>query len=184
MSTQPQPPLTNTTLVPHRSIASMGTFRARGHYWRMIIKETVPPYESLFGVVEILAGVLESPGSWAHAKLREMTARNADWKALESAPPNDVAKKLALRVLKSAHALRPLEPSYITASAEGGVGIVYRSKDKYAAFECRNAGDLRLLWFDLRGDPHSIRVKPQGIELALKRVAAIHTPNARTSESR
>jgi len=162
----------------------MGTFSA-GHYRGMITaEETVPSYESLIGVVEILANVMESPASWAHSKLSGMTACDADWKAIESAPPNDVAKRLAFSVLKSAHALRPIEPSYVTASAEGGVGIVYRSNVKYAALECLNTGDLRLLWFDLGGAPHSIKVRPRRIGEALKQIAAIHAPNARASQSR
>jgi hypothetical protein len=184
MSSQPRLPLINATLVPTRRIASMGTFRALVHYRGMMIEETVPSYESLIGVVEILANVMDSPASWAHAKLREMTARDANWRALKSAPPNSVAENLALKVLMVAHSFRPLEPSYVTASAEGGVGIVYRSNEKYAAFECLNTGDLRLLWFDLSGAPHSKKLRPQRIRQAMKQVEAIHTPDARSSKLR
>src|SRR5258708_26665175 len=113
MSTQLLPPLINATRIPHRRIASMGTFRAHGRYRGMMIRETVPPYESLIGVVEILAEVMDSPASWAHAKLREMTALDANWKALKSAPPNKTAERLALNVLIAAHSFRPLEPSYV-----------------------------------------------------------------------
>jgi hypothetical protein len=185
MSTQPLLPTSSpakSTFVPHRRIASMGTFRAQGHYRGMMIKETFPSYDSLTGVVDILAHVMDSPASWAHAKLREMTARDANWKDLESAPPNNVAENLALKVLKAAHSFRPLEPSYVTASAEGGVGIVYRSAKNYSAFECLNTGDLRLLWFDLSGKPHSKKISPRAIRQALKQIEAIHTPNARSTE--
>jgi len=150
----------------------------------MTTKETIPSYESLTGVVEILADVMESPASWARSKLREMTARNADWKVLRSAPPNAEAENLAVKVLTIAHSFRPFEPSYVTASAEGGVGIVYRSDKKYAAFECRNTGDLRLLWFDVGGNPHSKKVNPRSIRQAIKQIEEIHNgPNAGTSQS-
>jgi len=148
------------------------------------MEETFPQYESLATVVQILRDALESPESWALSKLEEMTARGANWKALKSAPPNKTAKRLALRVLKEAHSMRPLEPSYVTASAEGGVGIVYRANDKYAAFECLNGGDLRFLWFGLNGEPHARKINPQRIRQALKQVEALHMPNARSAESR
>jgi hypothetical protein len=178
MSTLPRPPLTNT-VVPNRRIASMGTLRTQSHY-RILIKETVPSYESLSGVVAILANAMDSPASWAHAKLRDMTALDANWKALKSAPPNSTAEKLALRVLTVAHSFRPLEPSYVTASAEGGIGIVYRSDRTYSAFECLNTGDLRLLWYDLNGEPHSKKISPQRIRTALKQIGALRAAKCQT----
>jgi hypothetical protein len=142
----------------------------------MMITETIPSYESLTGVVEILADVMESPASWADVKLREMTARKANWTLLKSAPPNKAAENLARRVLILAHSLRPFEPSQVTASADGGVGIVYRSVEHYAAIECMNCNQLWLLWFDAANEPQSRRVKKtdQEIKKALEQVAALH----------
>jgi len=139
------------------------------------MQETFPRYENLANVVQILADILDSPESWARSKLREMTARGANWKAMKSSPPNDAADKLALRVLKIAHAMRPLEP-YVTASADGGVGIVYKSDRTYTAIECLNTGRLWLLWFDANGEPQSRRVKKTEGEIkkALECIAALH----------
>jgi hypothetical protein len=130
------------------------------------------------GVVEILAGGIESPMSWARAKLAGMTARDADWSTLNSAPPNRDAERLALKVLVAAHSLLPLEPSYVTASAEGGVGIVYRDDAKYAAFECLNSGELRFLWFDVDAEPHSKRLGSKRIYAALKQIQSMYTLHA------
>ena len=175
MSTMSQSPFLKTTLRPRR-IASMGTFRPHYQYRRIAAKETFPSYESLISVVDILADVLDSSASWGRAKLREMTARRANWAALKSAPPNTTAESLALEVLIAAHALRPLEPSQVTASADGGVGIVYKSAQRYAAIECLNTDQIWLLWFDASGEPQSRRVKKtkEGIKEALAQIVALH----------
>jgi hypothetical protein len=161
--------------ISQRRIASMGTIRTRSRYRKVPMEETFPRYESLATVLHILSDVLESPESWSHAKLREMTARDADWKAMKSAPPNNAAKGLALRVLRLAHALRPIEPS-LTASADGGIGIVYKSDQTYAAIECLNAGRLWLLWFDANREPQSRRIKNTDLDIkkALECAAALH----------
>ena len=85
------------------------------------------PYRSLEGVVKDFG---ENAESWASKQIQQMTARDADWKELGSEPPNTQAESTAVAVLKEAFSLRPLTPSYVTASAEGGVGIVYRSSEK------------------------------------------------------
>jgi hypothetical protein len=146
----------------------------------MTTGETFPSYKSLSGVIQILADVLESPRSWARAKVKEVKARNINWKALKWDPPNDAAERLAFNVLKMAHAMRPLEPSMVTASAEGGIGIVYKSEQRYAALECLNSGQIWLLWFDANGEPQSEEVNrdADGIRRALAQVAAIHALHA------
>jgi hypothetical protein len=173
MSTFPRPPFTTSPAVPNRRVPSVGTFRPHCRYRQVTAEETFPLYESLAPVVEILADVLESPVSWARSKLRHMTGRDLDWKVLKSSPPNRVAEDLALRVLKAAHSLRPLEPS-VTASAEGGIGIVYKSERRYAAIECLNSRQLWMLWFDSKGEPQSRRVKRKEIDNMLRQIAEIH----------
>lgn len=177
MSTQPSN--FGSALAPRRVGASMGTLRS-GSYAQIAIAGTVPPYESLTGVVEVLRDTMESPVSWAHAKLREMTGRAANWKSIGSAPPNAVAEKVALTILKAAHRIRPLEPTYVTASAEGGVGIVYRTAARYAAIECLNQGGIRLLWYDADKAPHSRRIKfsEKAIAGAIRKIAALLHGNA------
>lgn len=173
MSTQPcLPP---SWVPPRRPVASMGTTR-RGVYYRIRIASTIPAYESLGNVVHILADASESPISWATAKLRDMTARNVNWEALGSDPPNFGAESHALTVLQKAHAIRPIEPAYVTASATGGVGIVYKSPGRYAAIECSNNGNIRLLWFDVDKVPKSRRIQntKAAIARALEHIKKLH----------
>ena len=173
MSITPQPPL-KATIRPRR-VASMGTFtRTHRPYRRTMVEETFPSYESLIGVVDILADA--SSASWSRTKLREMTASTANWTALKSEPPNSTAERLALKVLTAAYAIRPLEPSQVTAAADGGIGIVYKSEQRYAAIECLNIDQIWLLWFDASAEPQSRRVRKTegGIKAALEQIAALH----------
>jgi hypothetical protein len=154
----------------------MGTSKPCTRYPTLATREAVPPYDSLIGVIDVLRGAMDSPVSWSKAKLGEMTAKNANWTLLNSAPPNNTARKLALNVLKLAHAYRPLEPSLITASADGGIGIVYKSDQRYAAIECLNINQIWLLWFDVLNQPQSRRVKVTRSEIkkALEELSALH----------
>jgi len=139
-----------------------------------------PPDGSSWGPA--ISMLTPEPGEvWARARLRGMTALNADWENLGSERPNSRAKNCAREILTAAYLLLPLEPSYVTASADSGVGIVYRANGKYAAFECLNSGVRRFLWFDAHGEPHSRRIKTdRGIRRALKTVRALHA-DARVS---
>lgn len=156
----------------------MGISGVPGRYSGMIIGETVPSYEARVGVVGMVGALASGAELWARSKLDEMTSLDANWEALDAAPPNQIAEDLALSVLTSAHSLRPLEPTYVTASVDGGVGIVYRSLGRYSAFECLNSGGIRLLWFGDDGNPHSKKVSLRGVKKALKQVEAIHAPDA------
>jgi hypothetical protein len=133
-----------------------------------------PPHGSSWGsAVGML--VPDPAETWARAKLRGITATGADWEALGSERPNGKAKNIAREVLTAAYSLRPLEPTYVTVSADGGIGIVYRAEGKYAAFECLNSGTKRFLWFDANGEPHSRRVNTErGIKKALKLITLLH----------
>jgi uncharacterized protein (DUF433 family) len=120
--------------------------------------------------------LLESSEAQARARLEKITALDADWSALGSAPPNEKAKELAFRVLNSSYSMGKLEPSLVTAAADGGVGVVYKSSDKYAAIECSNRGRMQLLWFDQDRVPRSRRIKntDKAIREALEQIAALH----------
>lgn len=114
-------------------------------------------------------------------KLAQMKSLNVDWAAVGSEPPNDVARNLAVRVLNRADSMHHMiEPAYVTASAEGGIGIVYKTQGRYAALECLNNGTIWMLWFDLKMEPHSEQVEDSDLEIryALERVAALQAHNA------
>lgn len=127
--------------------------------------------ESVLVVPPILNGI--SP---AQATLNEMNGLGADWEAIGSEPPNEVSKSLALRVLDRSFLMDRVQPSYATASAEGGVGIVYRSDGRYAAIECLNSGELWLLGYDQTGNPLSRQYEDNtvAIETALDQISALH----------
>ncbi|HVO96416.1 MAG TPA: hypothetical protein VMT15_00025 [Bryobacteraceae bacterium] len=112
----------------------------------------------------------------AQGALDAMSGLDADWETLGSEPPNARSRDLALGVLDRSFLMGRVRPTYTTASAEGGVGIIYRSQDKYAAIECLNSGEMWLLWYDQQGNPLSreIDANAVAIEAALDQVSALH----------
>lgn len=130
-----------------------------------------PPYPDLSALI----AVVFSPPARALARLDEMTAVNADWKAIGSGPPNERARSLAFEVLQESFCA-DMEPSLVTASAEGGVGLVYKSPTAYAAIECLNRGRMQMLWFDRNGMPESRRIRNtrKSIREALNEIATLH----------
>jgi hypothetical protein len=112
----------------------------------------------------------------AQAALDEMSGLDSDWEAMGSELPNEVSKNLARNILDRSFLMGRVKPSYTTASAEGGVGIVYRVEGKYAAIECLNSGEMWLLWYDQQGNPlsHEIDANTVAIETALDQVSALH----------
>lgn len=130
-----------------------------------------PPYAT----PAVLQATQRSPGERARMKLNAMTALDADWGTIGSDPPNDAARQLAFRVLELSYS-NSVEPSLVTASAEGGVGIVYKAPGKYAAIECLNRGRMQLLWFSQDGEPQVRRIKKikKDIKEALEQVAALY----------
>src|SRR5260370_35263465 len=114
-----------------------------------------PQYRSFHATLQLW----KSPDAQARARLKKMTALDGNWTALGSEPPNALARELAFRVLETSYSMGKIEPSLVTASADGGVGVVYKTPDKYAAIEGLNRGGMQLLWFDQDGAPQSRRVK-------------------------
>ena len=107
--------------------------------------------------------------SLAQSALNEMNGLDVDWEAIESEPPNATSKDVALRILDRSFLIDRVRPSYTTASAEGGVGIVYRSQDKYAAIECLNSGAVWLLWYDQQGNPCSREIEDNTVAIETAR---------------
>lgn len=165
-----------TTRVPRRRIVPLQTPIDRGQAYGYIAaiadRNSHPPYKNLADT----ARAVSSPDAKARARIKKMTARDADWQALGSAPPNDRSAAMAFDVLVMSYSKEMMEPSLVTASAEGGVGIIYRSPKQYAAIECLNSGAIWMLWFDAGGEPQSRRVRnnKKAIKEALEQVAALH----------
>lgn len=163
----------NTTQTPRRFRVKSIATKSHGQYWEFTHENSDPPYHMLAATME---AVRRPPAAQAFSRLNGMTAVNANWQALGSAPPNEKAKRLALQVLEASYSMDIIEPSLVTASAEGGVGVVYKAPGRYAAIECLNSGVMQLLWFDEGQLPQSRRIKDtkKAIGEALKQVASIH----------
>lgn len=73
--------------------------------------------------------------------------------------------------------IQGIKPSpYTVASAEGGVGVVYRSDRAYSAFECLNDGTVWMLWYEEGGESHSrqIEFSADSIKDSLQLVTTLH----------
>jgi len=91
-------------------------------------------------------------------QLAEMTAVNINWSDDGSESPNDLAKSSARHVLEIANVLAT-EPTYVTASAEGGVGICYKRNGIYADIECFNSGEIWAMISDPSSEPKAWKVE-------------------------
>jgi len=75
------------------------------------------------------------------SRLANITAIDLDWGAEGAEPPNAISYENARRILEVADVL-DIEPSYVTASAEGGIGIVFKKDRLYSDIECFNSGEI------------------------------------------
>ncbi len=160
-------PIISSTSRTQRPVIVSSVSKPRGLIYVTFKSEnSAPPYTRL---------TLDA-ATRAAQRLNGMTAVKANWSALGSEPPNEKARKLAFDVLESSYSKGILEPSLVTASVEGGVGIVYKSLKRYAAIECLNRGKIQLLWFDETGTPQSraIKITKKSIGEALDQIAALH----------
>src|SRR5271166_1034298 len=94
------------TATPSRWISGLNHNGHRGRYRRVAPMETIPSYESLAAVMRVLEDI-QKPQLWAREKLKAMTGCGANWKAMESEPPNETAERAAVSVLRKAYTLRP-----------------------------------------------------------------------------
>jgi hypothetical protein len=75
-----------------------------------------------------------------------------NWNGLDSVPPTFDAIGRAISVL-SALQETWIQPTRVTASAEGGVAITFRRHEKFASVESLNSGEIVLLTSDGTGNP-------------------------------
>jgi hypothetical protein len=112
------------------------------------------PAEALPSAPQLLRS---SPSAQAREALKHITGLDANWSAIGSQPPNEKAYGLAQKVLETIFSTKTRKPS-VTASAEGGIAIVYKENGSYVAIECLNRGSVWMLWFLSNGEPQSRRV--------------------------
>jgi len=115
-----------------------------------------------------------SPAAQAREALRNIGGLDNNWAAIGSEPPNEKASGLAQRVLEAIFSTRTGKPN-VTASAEGGIAVVYKEQGRYVAIECLNRGSVWMLWFDSNDEPQSRRVSTskKALEQAIQQVRLI-----------
>jgi hypothetical protein len=98
----------------------------------------------------------------------EMKGLDIDWNGYGSSPPNEFAREVAKQILLTAMSV--VVPDRITASAQGGVGICFTFRNKYADIECLNTGEILATTSDGRAVPEVWEVKPNDTKGALERI--------------
>jgi hypothetical protein len=83
----------------------------------------------------------------AHPALESMEGLTVDWRVEGVEPPNALSRLYAGRILEVADDLG-IKPTYVSASAEGGVGICFKRNGLYADIECFNTGEIWALFSD------------------------------------
>jgi hypothetical protein len=98
----------------------------------------------------------------------DMRRLQADWNGYNSDPPNEFARDLAKQILLSTTNI--LVPTRVAPSAQGGVGICFYGRNKYADIECLNTGEILATLSDGVGRPEVWDVKPVESRKALERI--------------
>ncbi len=104
--------------------------------------------------------------STADLQLSAMTALDVDWQKEGSEMPNGVARLKARSVLKLSDLL-DISPAYVTASAEGGVGICFKQNGIYADIECFNTGETWAIISDRINPAETWQVEDSKRDIAL-----------------
>ncbi len=99
----------------------------------------------------------------------DMKDLHDDWNGYGSDAPGDFAREVAKQILLTA--TNVVEPTRVTPSAQGGVGICFTFKGKDADMECLNAGEILATTSDGKALPDVWEVKPGDIKEALERIA-------------
>jgi hypothetical protein len=87
----------------------------------------------------------------ALAQLQALRKLSVGWDGYAAPAPADSAFRDARRVIERAIGEHLLIPSFVLPSAEGGIGIGFRSGGRYADIECFNSGETLALTSDGNG---------------------------------
>lgn len=95
---------------------------------------------------------LEIKYEWKRT-LRSLRELGTGWDSYEAPPPSDLSLGLADKFLDLLSNERML-PASIVASAEGGVGICFKTSDSYADIEFLNSGEIVGVYYSGGTPPH------------------------------
>lgn len=95
-----------------------------------------------------------SPFVFQHAQQTLNSFRNLEkgWDSYDAEPPNTVALLLSHRVLMRLQEWH-LQPTDIAPSREEGVTFSFFQRNKWAAIECYNTGEMAAVISETKGDP-------------------------------
>lgn len=99
-------------------------------------------------------------------KIQELKSLPRDWNGLDSEPPTYTAIARAATVLIALESIS-LRPERVAASAEGGIGIMFRRGRKFASIEFLNSGETVVLTSDGTGNPRAWEIDTSDKSLGL-----------------
>jgi len=99
----------------------------------------------------------------------DMESIPANWNGYGSEAPNLVARKQAVEILLAATSI--IVPNRVSPSAQGGVGICFYNREKYADIECLNSGEVLATTSTGKGVPEVWQIfNPAEVKGALERI--------------
>jgi len=136
------------SFAPEAQAVSGGTSRAKAPVGVELLNRIQGSTEVELSVEEAIRRKCEHFDPLYRA-LEEISECRLVW-SRESEPPSEQAIDDARALLARLQAV-DFPPERIIPSAEGGIGMFFRSGDKYADFECANAGSITAVVSDGRG---------------------------------
>lgn len=100
--------------------------------------------------------------------LKYMTTLRDNWNGYGSERPNGLAREAAEAVLLATPSVRI--PDRIAASAQGGIGIFFYNREKYADIECFNNGEILGTTVTGNGEPDIWPFTSSEIKGALEKI--------------
>lgn len=88
----------------------------------------------------------------ARSRLQSTTLLQPGWDTYDADPPNQIARKLAQKMLLKLEA-EALPPSRLLPSSEGGIAISFANENGRAEIEIYNSGEIAAATYSLHEEP-------------------------------
>lgn len=133
-------------------------FRSNGMFALRITYKTVE--QAVRRSVESSVMLSRSRLSTTAQNLRALRTMEPDWDSYGAEPPSEEAVQRAGSFLANGHNL-PCQPSAVTASAEGGVALMFTGAGgQRVLVEFLNSGEDYGLFYDLSGNGETVMLTP------------------------